>query len=113
MVSELTKIYRTGSVEVIALKDVSFQVNKDEFIAIMGPSGSGKSTLMYILGCLDRATRGSYYFEGQEVSRLKENTLAIIRNKKIGFVFQTYNLLPRLNAFQNVELPLIYAGRCV
>ena len=110
MVSELTKIYRTGSVEVIALKDVSFQVNKDEFIAIMGPSGSGKSTLMYILGCLDRATRGSYYFEGQEVSRLKENTLAIIRNKKIGFVFQTYNLLPRLNAFQNVELPLIYAG---
>ncbi|QPM68545.1 ABC transporter ATP-binding protein [Atribacter laminatus] len=110
MVSELTKIYRTGSVEVIALKDVSFQVNKDEFIAIMGPSGSGKSTLMYIIGCLDRATRGSYYFEGQEVSRLKENTLAIIRNKKIGFVFQTYNLLPRLNAFQNVELPLIYAG---
>jgi putative ABC transport system ATP-binding protein len=110
MVSELTKIYRTGSVEVIALKDVSFQVNKDEFIAIMGPSGSGKSTLMYILGCLDRATRGSYYFEGQEVSRLKENTLAIIRNKKIGFVFQTYNLLPRLNAFQNVELPLIYSG---
>ena len=110
MVSELTKIYRTGSVEVIALKDVSFQVNKDEFIAIMGPSGSGKSTLMYIIGCLDRATRGSYYFEGQEVSRLKEDTLAIIRNKKIGFVFQTYNLLPRLNAFQNVELPLIYAG---
>jgi len=110
MVSELTKIYRTGSVEVIALKDVSFQVNKDEFIAIMGPSGSGKSTLMYVIGCLDRATRGSYYFEGQEVSRLKENTLAIIRNKKIGFVFQTYNLLPRLNAFQNVELPLIYAG---
>ena len=94
----------------IALKDVSFQVNKDEFITVMGPSGSGKSTLMYILGCLDRATNGSYYLEGQEVSRLKENILADIRNKKIGFVFQTYNLLPRLNAFQNVELPLIYAG---
>ena len=110
VVLELTKIYRAGSVGVIALKDVSFQVNRDEFIAIMGPSGSGKSTLMYIVGCLDRATKGSYYLEGQEVSRLKENFLATIRNKKIGFIFQTYNLLPRLNAFQNVELPLIYAG---
>lgn len=110
MVFGLTKVYQTGSIGVIALKDVSFQVNRNEFIAIMGPSGSGKSTLMYIVGCLDRATQGSYYLEGKEVSRLKENILANIRNKKIGFIFQTYNLLPRLNAFQNVELPLIYAG---
>ncbi len=110
LVRNLTKIYSMDSFEVYALQNVSFEVCPGEFVAVMGPSGSGKSTLMNILGCLDTPTSGQYLLDQQEVSRLKEKNLAAIRNKKIGFVFQSYNLLPRLNAFQNVELPLIYAG---
>lgn len=99
-----------GSVELKALNGVSLKVNKGEFVAIIGPSGSGKSTLMNIIGCLDTPTTGKYYFEGVEISNFTENQLAEIRNQKIGFVFQKFNLLPKLNAYENVELPLIYRG---
>ena len=104
------KIYKVGETQVNALRDLSYNINKGDFVAIMGPSGSGKSTLMNIVGCLDKPTEGKYFLEGEEVSTFDKNKLARIRNKKIGFVFQTFNLLSRTTALENTELPLLYSS---
>lgn len=104
------KVYKVGETEVKALRDISYTIKEGDLIAIMGPSGSGKSTLMNIIGCLDKPTSGKYYLKGEEVSTLDRNKLARIRNKKIGFVFQTFNLLARTTALENTELPLLYSN---
>lgn len=109
-VEHLRKVYIMGTTEVAALQDISTQIYKNEYVALMGPSGSGKSTLMNLLGCLDTPTSGSYHLNGQDVSRMLDDELAAVRNKEIGFVFQTFNLLPRLSSLENVALPLVYAG---
>lgn len=109
-ISNLTKIYQMGTQKVHALNDISFNVQENEYIAIMGPSGSGKSTLMNLIGCLDTPSSGTYILNNQDVSELQDTELAEVRNREIGFVFQTFNLLPRTDCLSNVELPLIYSG---
>jgi len=109
-VKNILKRYVTGDIDFTALKSVSLKVKKGEFTAIMGPSGSGKSTFMNILGCLDKMDGGTYFLNGKDVSNLYDNQLALIRNKEIGFVFQAFNLLPRISVLENVELPMLYAG---
>ena len=109
-VNNLKKIYQLGDIEVPAVRGIDMMIEKNEYLAIMGPSGSGKSTLMNIIGCLDVPTEGSYILDSKDVSKLNDDELAEIRNRKIGFVFQTFNLLPRADALHNVELPLIYSG---
>ncbi len=109
-IESMTKVYVMGTQEVHALRGVSLDIHENEYVAVMGPSGSGKSTLMNMFGCLDTPTSGIYHFKGHDVSAMTDNELARIRNKEIGFVFQSFNLLPRSNALHNVELPLIYAG---
>ncbi len=106
----LSKVYKIDSLETVALSDINFEITKGEFVAIMGPSGSGKSTLMHILGALDKPTSGEYILDGKNVEKLTDDQLADIRNQKIGFIFQAYNLLPRTTALKNVTLPMIYAG---
>lgn len=108
--SHLSKIYKSGDIETVALSDVSFDVKKGEFVAIMGPSGSGKSTLMHLIGALDTPTSGEYILDGENVEKLSDDQLANIRNRRIGFVFQAFNLLPRRTALENVVLPMIYAN---
>jgi len=109
-ISGVSKIYKIGDVETVALDNVSFEIKAGEFVAVMGPSGSGKSTLMHILGALDRPTSGKYILDGEEVENLGDDELAEIRNKKIGFIFQSFNLLPRTSAVKNVTIPMMYAG---